>query len=121
VLPKLLLPEILDNDKKILQEGLTSDPPIDENDLDVALIHGGEILSKWRKVIQEAVSESKNYKDFSLPLLPGSTAPDDSHRVAMKLIQFKFVDIFKSLCLSSQQGREGIHNIHENCEDHRNF
>jgi hypothetical protein len=85
----------LDNGKKILREGLTIDPLIDENDLAVALICGGEILSKWRKAIQEAVTEDKNYEDFSCTLLPGSTTTDDSHRVAMKMIQFKSVDVFK--------------------------
>jgi hypothetical protein len=49
-------------------------PLINETDLAVALICGGEILSKWRKAIQEAVSEGKNYKEFSPSLLPGSTA-----------------------------------------------
>jgi hypothetical protein len=107
VLAKLLLPEILDDDKQILQEGLTIDPLIDENDWAVALICGGEMLSKWRKAIQEAVSEGKNYEDFSRTLLPGSTAMDDSHRVAMKMIQFKFVDSFKipSAC-QANKGRD---------------
>jgi hypothetical protein len=41
------------------------------------------------------VTEDKNYEDFSCTLLPGSTTTDDSHRVAMKMIQFKSVDVFK--------------------------
>jgi hypothetical protein len=60
----------------------------------VALIRGGEILPKWRRAIQEAVSEGKNYKQFSRTLLPTSNATCDAHQVTMKLIQFEFVDIF---------------------------
>jgi hypothetical protein len=111
-LAKLLLPEILDNDKKIMREGLTIDPLLDENNLAVALICGGEILSKWRKAIQEAVSEGKNFDHFSRALLPGSTATDNSHRVAMKMIKFKFVDVIQNpWACQAKKGREGIHNI----------
>jgi hypothetical protein len=94
VLGRLILPELSDDDKKTLREGLMIDPLIDENDLAVALMRGNEILAKWRKAIEEAVSEGKNYEDFSRALLPGSTAMDASHRIAMKLIQFEFVDVF---------------------------
>ncbi len=88
------LPIISDDDKRVLREGLTLDPLIIKTDLAVALIRGGEILSIWRKAIQEAVSEGENYEAFSCALLPQSTATCEAHRVAMKLIQFEFVDIF---------------------------
>jgi hypothetical protein len=95
VLLKTILPVINDEDEKVLRENLQLDPLIDESDSAVALIGGGEILAKWRRAIDNAVSEGEQYEAIARAILPGSTATDDAHKIALKLIQFEFVDIFE--------------------------
>jgi hypothetical protein len=89
------LPNIIDEERKVLREDLTLDPIIDESDSAVALIRGGEILAKWRRAIDEAVSEGEDYKTMAHAILPGLTVMAPVHRVALKFLSFKFVDIFK--------------------------
>jgi hypothetical protein len=67
---------------------------IDESNSAVALIRGGEILAKWRRAIDEAVREGKDYERMARAILPGSTATALAHQITMKFITFEFVDIF---------------------------
>jgi hypothetical protein len=93
----MLLPVITNNEKKVLRENLTLGPLIDESDSDVALIRGSKILAKMQRAIDEAVTEGEVYESIAQAIMPGLTATDDAHRVATKLIQFEFVDIFTVL------------------------
>jgi hypothetical protein len=97
VLLKGEMPEITEAEKMVLRANLTLDPLIDESDYAVALIRGGEILAKWRKAIHAAVMEGEVYESIARAIMPGSVATDDAHRVAIKMIQFEFVDIFTVL------------------------
>ena len=61
----------------------------------VACVKGEQILGKWRKRIEQAVSEGTDYEEYASVLLPATAATTASEKLTMKLLHFELVDVKK--------------------------
>ena len=69
------------------------DPRADRGDYAVALVVARGILARWREEIEKGVSEGEDRLKYSSSLKPA--AKTESEKVAMKLLQFREVDVSK--------------------------
>jgi hypothetical protein len=88
-------PVLTASEKLTMREGLNILPENDLGDHSAAIIRAVEIMKKWRKAIQNAVSEGESYEDYSKAYSPMNEVKTESEKLAMKYVAFELVDISK--------------------------